>query len=277
VDLREPERPGPDLLTVRPRLPTEPATPDAPPQPPDDPPLVRALRCFHDRRPAEAVASLEHYDRGNQELLLSMLPVMVRLTEVGLGQMDPAEVAALAAQLEGSLGPLRKRAPLVIERMCFCQFIKNFGDYEPWPAEHVFCPGNKVEVYVQFRQLATEALGGGHAPRLRSKLRILTPDGREAAPGLDISEQDHGRPSRSPRQDLYYACWFRIPKDLPPGTYTFLLDVTDVATGRVARKSLELRVGGGVPTAGGIERTVGPEAHGPQSVGFRVSPEELMP
>lgn len=218
-----------------------PVTLDTSLTPPPESPLVRALQCYLDKRPAEAVAHLAELDQANQELLLSLLPVLVRLTEISLLRLEPIEAAALAAQLEAALIPLRRRAPLTIDAMCCCRRIDKFGVYDPLPADYAYRPGDLVYVYVQLGNLTDAPSDGSYRVRLRSSVRICNKEGQEVS-SRDFQEADHGQPSRSPRHDFFYNYWFTLPK-LPPGLYTLTVEVTDLPTARVARKSIELRVG----------------------------------
>src|SRR5438132_1953037 len=99
-------------------------------KPPQEEPLVSAVRCFINKHPAEAVEHLKQYDKSNQRLLLSWLPLTARLTEVSLDKAGPEELTILLDQMDGLLLPLRSRAALVIDRMCFCREIVQFGDYD---------------------------------------------------------------------------------------------------------------------------------------------------
>src|SRR5262249_43262013 len=83
----------------------------------EDPPLVAALRCYLNRKPAEAVIWLERYDRINQDLLLCLLPLVTRLTDTGLEKSDSRDLANIIAQLERLLTLIRPSAQLVIEKM----------------------------------------------------------------------------------------------------------------------------------------------------------------
>jgi hypothetical protein len=49
-------------------------------------------------------------------------------------------------------------------------------------------------------------------------------------------------PTLSPRQDYCHVGRFALPANTPPGAYTLWLKVTDVPTGRTARRPLDFRV-----------------------------------
>jgi hypothetical protein len=111
-------------------------------KPVEDPPLVSALRCFLDKRPADALAWLQHYDKPSQDLLLCLLPLLAQLAEGRTGTKDRREVTASLAQLNQVAAALRPLAELSIEKMCFCWTIEKYGVYRPVPHDHEFRPEN---------------------------------------------------------------------------------------------------------------------------------------
>jgi hypothetical protein len=227
---------------VTPR-PPEAAPPPATP-PVKDPPLVAALRCYLDRRPADAVALLKGSGPLNQELLLGLLPLAARLAEGALAKDDQA---VLLDQLDSLLAPLRARAALALDRLCFCRGITMFGVYEPLPDDYVFQPGEYVHVYVEVRNFtsAKRPRPDGQADyvvELASAAEIRDVAGKRVErlkvppPGPNLSHAQ--------RHDYFVGYHFCLP-ELPPGVYTLWLQVTDGPTGRQARRSLDFHVAAG--------------------------------
>jgi hypothetical protein len=237
--------------------PTEPPAKPAPdPRPePAEEPLLAALRCLLHKHPAEAVKWLERYDKPNQELLLCLLPLAARLTEDNLDQASPQYLATVLEQLSSLSRPLRSRAALSIEKLCFCREIKGYGLYEPLPDDHAFRtgsdsrPGEMVQVYVEVRNFVSEPQGPFHLTRLASSLQICDLKGnvvwRHAFPDAR-AERDWGDRSRTPRTDYFINFNFWMPQ-LPPGYYTLWVQVEDVLTKphRMDRRSLDFKVGAG--------------------------------
>jgi hypothetical protein len=198
---------------------------------PEDP-LIAALRCFLDKRPDEAVDHLKGYDKANQEALLCLLPLTARLGQGSLDRCRPEEAAELVDALHGLELPLQRRAPLRIDKMCFCRWIKDFGRYAPVAdGQEVYeagCggqPGEPVYVYAEVRNFATTTNGSLHYTRLASRAEI-----RDVATGKVVAEVDFDNKvdaSRSPRQDFFINYSFRIPKNLVPGHYTLWIFVKD--------------------------------------------------
>jgi hypothetical protein len=219
-------------------------------------PLIAALRCFLDKQPAEAVDYLKGYDRANQEALLCLLPLAVRLSQGSLDEAGPQEAEEMVEQLHSLELPLRLRAPLRITRMCFCRWIKAFGHYEPvadgqatFEAGGDGRPGGLVQVYAEVRNFTSTDQGPDHVTQLLSWGEI-----RDYAHGQLVARIPFPNPddvSRSPRQDYFINYCFRVPANLPPGPYTLWIYVKDLAQpGRPpARRSLDFRV-----LAGGTAR-----------------------
>lgn len=225
-----------------------PATLPAPAAPPEEAPLVAALRLFLNGQSGKAYDVLTQYPKENQEFLASLLPLLVRLTQVSVAKMPTDEPGTLADQLDGLSSLLRGRAELVIDKLCFVQVCRGFGDYDTQPKEHVFGPGDHVWVYAEFRNFSTvsERLASGeegYAIDLKSQLdiRAVRDNTLRRIPIAPERSQ-----SRSPRHDYCVVYDFYLPTDLTPGWYTLCVEVSDMPTRRVAKtRTLDFRLGTG--------------------------------
>jgi hypothetical protein len=230
----------PDLVKTEVRSAPLPATP-APA--PEDPPLVMAVRCLLNKKPAEAVGWLERCDseKSSQELLLTLLSLAARIAEGDLKNMTAHEASATVAQLDHVAEGLRPLAEFTIEKMCFCYHIAGFGVYHPWKEDHVFKPREQVQIYVEFRNFASGQRKNLYGIELASTLEIREPDGKLA---LSINPRDGRKPylSLSPRQDFFVNYQFEVPDNLPLSRYTLWVRVTDKPTGRTASRSMDFRV-----------------------------------
>jgi len=235
------EAPGPTRNTANALQSCDPPV-QAKPSIPEDPPLVAALRCYFNQQPAEAVALLERYDKPNQELLLTLLPLAVRLSEKNVPQLSAQEAGLLLAQLQGIVQPLRTRADLVVSKLCFCKEIKNFGEYVPLPDNHAFHPGERVYVYVEVQNFASEPQGKHSVTRLASALEIRKYNNGDRRWREEFPKSDEADVSLSARTDLFRTCSFSIPENLLPGDYTLHVEIKDVLTNRVAKRTLDFRV-----------------------------------
>jgi hypothetical protein len=217
---------------------------------PEDPALLAALRCFLEKRPEEAVCKLKDLDTANREALLGLLPAAARLAEGSLNQASPQEIAALVDSLERVLAPLRARAPLTIEKICFCRWIGNFGVYEPWPPEHRFRFGDPVHIYVQLRNFAstrqpTSSGASKHLIQLVSSAEICDEAGNKVWPVTLVFERKGPQANESwtLRHDYFETYTFYAPK-LPPGAYVLRVQVEDHGTQppRTVHESLDFRI-----------------------------------
>src|SRR5205823_1013383 len=144
----------------------------------------------------------------------------------------------------------RARAPLALEKVCFCRTIKRFGVYEPLLPGHVFAvggegrPGELVRLYLEVENFASRKSGSAHETALACTMVLK--DGRNRI----VWRQDRSvevERSRSPRRDCYLPCYFYVPAKLPVGDYALTIQVTDLtgASGeetppqRSAARSLE--------------------------------------
>ena len=178
-------------------------------------------------------------------MLICLLPLAVRLSQGALDRAAANELTVMVDQADGVAGPLRRRAPLVIDKMSFCRRIDKFGQYQLLPENHEFHPGELVQVYAELRNFSSDAGKAGFETRLASSVRLtLHTDarGEEIIWRQDFHDRDRVDRSQSPRHDYFNNYRFCIPENLPPGTYKLWLKVIDVPTGRSTESSLPLRV-----------------------------------
>ena len=235
-NLRPSPRSIPAELTVEPEVRAKQAI---------EPPLVSALRCFMDKRPAEAVDYLRGLDKSSQDLLLCMLPLMTRLTEGGMQRIDAQEASALVTQLRRMEDILVPHANLVIGKMCFAQLIQKFGVYQAWDEDHLFRPNERMLIYAEVQNFTNMRVDKSSSYEVRLSINLEIRDSRNARVAVDgflRMGQSH-----CPRRDYFNWYGINVP-ECPPGMYTLKVTVKDVPTGRMAVRSLDFQVG--PPSAG---------------------------
>jgi hypothetical protein len=215
------------------------------PMPVEDPPLVAALRCYLNKKPAEAVIWLERYDRLNQDLLFCLLPLIARLSEQGLQKSDRRDLANVVAQLERLTNLLRPAAQLTIDKMCFCDQIDRYGVYHALDEDHAFQPGEVVQVYVELQNYSSftmkeKDVDYRYCIQLASRMEIRDFNG-QIAWCKDLKDADRRDESLTPRRDFFINYPLQVPR-LPPGPYTLWLIVTDVPTKRKTEHTLDFRI-----------------------------------
>jgi hypothetical protein len=211
-------------------------------------PLVEALQCIIDNRASEALPLLRKYAPANQEVFLRLLPILALMTQKSIDQLTPPEVAVFNEQLHILSDEIRPLSKLAIDKACFCEWIKSYGDYKWLPEGHAFLgstpnrPGEFVQLYVELRNFASEAKNGYFATRLSSSVEIRDQKGDQV---WFHRFEDSNIRSRTLLHDYCNNCTFYVPNTLPAGTYTLIIQVTDETRpkqARVASKSLEFRV-----------------------------------
>ena len=222
-----------------------------------EPPLVEALRDFLQKRPAEAIGRFKECDRLSQEMLLGLLPLTARAGEGDLEKASPEQMAVLLDQVDSLEAPLRTRAPLAIDKICFCRRIDAFGVYDQLPDEPTFQPGDWALVYVELRNFSCERHEAGAAivsygTRLVSAAEIRDYRGNKVWPsGAErlVFRRKGPEESRTPWHDYFDNCSLRVP-ELPPGRYTLWIEIEDAPTKRSVKRSLDFRVSSTVPVRG---------------------------
>lgn len=233
-------------------------TPVAPLSRPDAP-SVQVLRALLDHRSEEEInEQLQGYDPITREAMLTLLMSIAQMQQSGgVERMSPHDLAACMDRLHALTASMRGRAQLILDRMCFCRSIKNFGDYTPLPSEHVsFQPDEMVHIYVQVRNISSRRLREKYVTVLKGRFEIYDENNREKPPTITWASQPREDVSASPRQDYYINFQFRVPRNCPAGLYTiriFVEDWTDAAPeakdvpeSRIAQRTLDFRVGGGI-------------------------------
>ena len=191
------------------------------------PAVVEALRCLLEKRPGDAIARLETFDKPTQDLLLRLLPLVVRLGEET--PIAPQDLAVFVEQLQGANQQLCPQAALALDRMCFCKRISKFGDYDPLPAEHSFRPGELVQIYVEVRNFASEQSDQYFETRLASSVEVAAA-GKWPGWRQDFPDKGHRDRSRSLRHDYFQSYSFCLPENIPPGDHRLIIRVADMVT-----------------------------------------------
>lgn len=209
---------------------------------PANSPVMNALKAYQDKAPAEAEKLLSHLDPGNQQLLKRLLPLAVKLGEAGLPTTDPSEVAELIDQLQNVVTALRAKAALRIDKLSYCRApVKPMrtGTYQPLPDDHVFRPGETVELYMELRNFSCEAKEAEYSTHVTTLIEIR--DDRGEVLAKYEFERDRPDVGQAPRQEYFHICRFPV-QGLSAGQYTLTAQVTDVPSGKSAKRSLPLRI-----------------------------------
>jgi hypothetical protein len=212
-------------------------------------PLVVALAHLlkNDQEAATALNLLDRYDPATRDWFVRILPMLASLNKTPVANLPPEEVANMQEQLQWLLLALCARAPLVLDKMCYCEpepdpERRGGYRYRRLPNEHAFLarsgalPGEWVCIYVELRNLGTVRNGSFYETRLSSSVEI-----KENGVRMHKRQFD-ARPLRSPdlSSDFYNTYSFYMPSGIPPGRYELTLEILDETTQppRVVRKTL---------------------------------------
>jgi hypothetical protein len=275
VALKNPELTASKPPVAEPTEPTEPTEPIAvpvadpnvihasvPPSTPavaipsaSEPALLAALRAYIENRPEDAIRHLSTLDRASQDHALTLLPVLVRSSQMNQGTANPEEAAVIVDQLRALTARLETQAALKVEKVAFCRKISGFGRYEPWAEGQPYKPNDLAMLYVELRNVGSEPASGpggeSYLSRAVVSLEVRDANGklveqtdpsdwRRRVPIARFEQVDH---THSPLHD--YSRTYRISVPTQPGVYTVTVVVKD-STGRRAARSqpAEFRVAG---------------------------------
>lgn len=214
-------------------------------------PLLAAVRAYIENKPEAAVEYLKELDRPNQEVMLQVIPAIVRASQANFANLGPHEAGVLANQFESVAATFARRASLTIDKTAFCRNVKNFGHYDPLPAGTRFKPGEISILYVELGNvpcMPTVQNGvEGYITRLNCTLqlrdtseKVLELTGKNGQQTSELSENKVDF-SRSPLKDYFMLFWFAAPAK--PGKYVVNFKVRDPNTGREISKSEPFFVG----------------------------------
>jgi hypothetical protein len=233
-----PVLPPPSLESVVPEAPVSPAA--APLSHTDDNPIIRAMRSLQMNRPDDAVEHLKTYDATSQQLLMALLPPIVRLSEGNLNQMKPEEMDILLEQLSRVPNVIRTRASLQVNNLRLCREVHNFAHVEPFPNGHQFRPGDIVYLYMELANFScTPSANGGYQVTIASGLEM-----RDAAGKIVWRADPKEVPDSvsTPPHDYYRNFRLSVP-NVAPGAYTLSIKTTDRPTNREVVRTIEMRIG----------------------------------
>lgn len=128
------------------------------------------------------------------------------------------------APLSAALRQLREDASLSIKNMTFCRKISKFGAYEPFQRNE-FTPGQEVLLYTEIENfLSAPTADGDYRTLLKSQLEIVDANDKVAWSEPFPPTEDR---CRNPRRDYFHNYQFRMPDDIPTGSYRLRLTISD--------------------------------------------------
>jgi hypothetical protein len=214
-------------------------------------PLLAAMRAFIAGKHEDAVEILKELDRPNQELMLQLIPAVVRASQSNINNIGPNDAGMLKEKFESAAAIFARRSSLSIDKTAFCRSVKNFGHYDPLPAGTKFKPGEIYILYVELGNVpcVPTAQNGveGYLTRLNCTLqlrdmneKVLELTGKNGQQTSELAENKVDF-SRSPLKDYFMLFWFAAPAK--PGKYVVNFKVRDPNTGREISKSEPFYVG----------------------------------
>jgi hypothetical protein len=220
-----------------------------------EPPLLAAMRAYAENRPDRALDCLKALDKPNQDFVLAMMPVVLRGSQINLGDPDPAEAAVLADQLQPILAQLEAKAALKVERVTFCKKAGGFGRYDARPDAEPYRPNDLAVLYFEVRHMrsepATGPRGEGFVTRVAVNLEVRDANGRlveqpdreDWRRRVPVLRFEHADFTRAPLRD--YSRVYQFPVPAQPGVYSVTVEVKDPVHNRSVRSQpAEFRVAG---------------------------------
>jgi len=140
--------------------------------------------------------------------------------------------------LENGIRRLGEECPLEITGLAFVTSVQSWGVYEAFE-QYEFSPGQKVLLYAEVENLASESTAKGYRTAWRSSYQILDATGKQIAQYEYPANEEY---CRRPRRDFFIGCELSFPKDALPGRYTLRLTVVDMIKQRVGQGTVDFTI-----------------------------------
>jgi hypothetical protein len=205
-----------------------------------EPPLLAAVRAYVEKRPDRAIELLRGLDKSNQDFVLSVLPLLARGASADLNN-DSVTVATLVDQLHSVAARMEPRAALRIEKLALCNGVTGFGRFAPRPPNTPYHPHERVQLYLEVRNLTSEPAGDEFHTQVHATVEVRDAHQR-LIEQIDPDEPRHRVPvvrfakrltSRSPLHDFHVLYIFSAPP--APGVYTIAIELRDPTGNRVVK------------------------------------------
>ena len=162
-------------------------------------------------------------------------------------QLDEKQRAIAAlAPLDDARARLSELASLRIRNLSFVESVDGFGAYELNKGTK-FSPGQKVMLYAEVENFASNASEKGYATSLGTSFKVLDESNRLVDGKQFPDVQDS---CRNRRRDFHMQYELALPERIYPGPYKIELTITDHSSGKIGQATLPFEIiGDAVPTS----------------------------
>ena len=162
-------------------------------------------------------------------------------------QLDEKQRAIAAlAPLDDARARLSELASLRIRNLSFVESVDGFGAYEVSKGTK-FTPGQKVMLYAEVENFASNASEKGYATSLGTSFKVLDESNRLVDGKQFPDVQDS---CRNRRRDFHMQYELALPERIYPGPYKIELTITDHNSGKIGQATLPFEIiGDAAPTS----------------------------
>jgi hypothetical protein len=159
-------------------------------------------------------------------------------------QLDEKQRAVAAlAPLDEARARLSELASLRIRNLSFVESVDGFGAYEPSKGS-TFTPGQKVMLYAEVENFASNASEEGFATSLGTSFKVLD-DSNRLVDGKQFPDVQDS--CRNRRRDFHMQYELALPERIYPGPYKIELTITDHNSGKIGQATLPFEIAGDAP------------------------------
>lgn len=146
-----------------------------------------------------------------------------------------AESKQVLAEATSKLGEL---APLVVRNLAFCTRVHSYGCFETFQSAE-FTPEQRVLLYAEVDNFASESTARGHHTSLRSSYQIFDARGQRVADEELASTEEL---CQNRRHDFFIVYDFHLPKQIFPGKHTLRLTIEDLKGQKIGDSAIDFEI-----------------------------------
>lgn len=187
-----------------------------------------------------ALRAIPKLPAGEQEFWTAQFHGLGTLLDSAKNPDVPSRTAESKQVLAEATSKLGELAPLVVRNLAFCTRVHSYGCFETFQSAE-FTPEQRVLLYAEVDNFASESTARGHHTSLRSSYQIFDTRGQRIADEELASTEEL---CQNRRHDFFIVYDFHLPKQIFPGKHTLRLTVEDLKGKKISDSAIDFEIVG---------------------------------
>ncbi len=185
-----------------------------------------------------AVHAIPGLPAGEQEFWTAQFHGLGTLLNSAKNPDVPSRTAESKQVLAEATSKLGELAPLVVRNLAFCTRVHSYGCVETFQSNK-FTPEQRVLLYAEVDNFASESTARGHHTSLRSSYQIFDARGQRIADEELASTEEL---CQNRRHDFFVVYDFHLPKQIFPGKHTLRLTIEDLKGKKIGDSAIDFEI-----------------------------------